>query len=258
MRASVEEFLLILLWTADGLARASWRNLDGSFEAWAYRNGLGRRLAYLARQKLIERQPPAPTHSTERIIRLTQAGRLQALGGRDPVERWERPWDGKWRLVLFDVADAALRFRLRRHLRRHSFGYLQNSVWITPDSVVAIRRLLAGVKPDVETCAFLEGRPCGGESDAAIVTGAWDFARINTDYRRYLEFAARPPQFAGEPAQRLARLRAFLQRERALWSAAVRGDPLLPRMLLPADYAGRRAWDARCALLGAVSRIFAA
>ena len=28
---------------------------------------------------------------------------MHALGGRDPQEQWARPWDGRWRLVLFDV-----------------------------------------------------------------------------------------------------------------------------------------------------------
>ena len=32
-------------------------------------------------------------------LRLTDEGRLQALGGRDSEERWGRRWDGKWRLV---------------------------------------------------------------------------------------------------------------------------------------------------------------
>ena len=29
------------------------------------------------------------------------------------------------------------------------------------------------------------------------------------------------------------------------WSGAVRSDPLLPQVLLPPDYAGKKAWGAR-------------
>src|SRR6266513_1066496 len=44
-----------------------------------------------------------PNSPDDRLYRLTAQGRLHALGGRDPQEQWARPWDGRWRLVLFDV-----------------------------------------------------------------------------------------------------------------------------------------------------------
>ena len=39
--------------------------------------------------------------------------------------------------------------------------------------------------------------------------------------------------------------RADARREREAWKAAVHKDPLLPRVLLPAEYLGRRSWEAR-------------
>src|SRR5207249_9957063 len=61
------------------------------------------------------------------VYRLTWQGRLHALGGRDPQARWSREWDGRWRLILFDVPTAqnSHRTRLRRYLRDKCFGYLQ-------------------------------------------------------------------------------------------------------------------------------------
>jgi hypothetical protein len=40
-----------------------------------------------------------------------------------------------------------------------------------------------------------------------------------------------------------------MRAERACWSAAFDLDPLLPLALWPADYEGRRAWEARKELL---------
>jgi hypothetical protein len=73
---------------------------------------------------------------------------LHVLGGRDPEAQWARPWDGQWRLVLFDVPTGqnAQRERLRRYLRDKGFGYLQNSVWISPDPLTAEREVLGGGK----------------------------------------------------------------------------------------------------------------
>ena len=94
--------------------------------------------------------------------RLSTQGRLHALGGRDPEERWARPWDGQWRLVLFDVPTGqnSQRERLRRYLRDKGFGYLQNSVWIRPDPLTEERQILGGGKINVESLILQETRPC--------------------------------------------------------------------------------------------------
>lgn len=47
-----------------------------------------------------------------------------------------KQWDGKWRMVVFDIAEhkRSRRDWLRRELRHVGFVRLQNSVWITPYS----------------------------------------------------------------------------------------------------------------------------
>ncbi|HYD83142.1 MAG TPA: hypothetical protein VEA63_03800, partial [Opitutus sp.] len=82
MKPQTEEFLYFLLWTADSVMRPTWRNVSDSFESWAWRNGLGRRLADLEARKILERHPEP---DLSRVVRLTQRGKDLALGGRDPV-----------------------------------------------------------------------------------------------------------------------------------------------------------------------------
>jgi hypothetical protein len=55
MKPKTEEFLYLMLWSADQLARPTFRNLTYSFETWAYRNGLFRELARLEKRQLLER-----------------------------------------------------------------------------------------------------------------------------------------------------------------------------------------------------------
>jgi hypothetical protein len=126
MDAKTEELLWALLWTCEMVSRPTFRNLTESFEGWAYRNGFHRQLQRLERQQLLER---LSTDSTDRLHRLTEAGRLHALGGRDPEAQWKRRWDGRWRMVIFDVPEGRrlLRNRLRRQLHHRGFGYLQHS-----------------------------------------------------------------------------------------------------------------------------------
>jgi phenylacetic acid degradation operon negative regulatory protein len=240
MKPATEEFLYILLWTADTLMRPTWCNLNGGFEGWAWRRGLGRRIAELEKQQLVERPPLELAHA---VVRLTNAGRLAALGGRDPEQQWNRQWDGRWRMVLFDLPEheLSLRMRLWRNLRRHAFGFLQNSVWITPDPVDRKRVGDAAKLPDVEVIIVIEGQPCCGESNRDIVRGAWDFDEINAAYQHCLAILKAMPA-RGSPT---SQIRRWASLERMAWKRAVSLDPFLPAPLLPDGYLGRRVWECR-------------
>ena len=244
MDAKTEELLLMLLWTCDMFSRPTFRNLTDSFEGWAYRNGFLRQLQRLEREQFLERQTGGPG---DRLHRLTPAGCLHALGGRDPAAQWKRRWDGRWRLVLFDVPESrrVARDKLRDYLHRRKFGYLQNSVWITPDDVSEERSLLAGGPVNVESLILLEARPCAGETDAEIVAGAWDFAKINARYHTYQQLLARRPRHRLNTKEPTAAFHHWLREEQQAWAAAMEIDPLLPACLLPGDYAGIAAWHDR-------------
>jgi phenylacetic acid degradation operon negative regulatory protein len=244
MDAKTEELLGMMLWTCEMLSRPSWRNLTESFEGWAYRNGFHRQLRRLEKQQWLERQWG---RAGDRLHRLSEAGRLHALGGRDPIARWSRRWDGRWRLVLFDVPEdrSAARNKLRQYLQSRGFGFLQNSVWITPDPVKGERSLLADGAVDVESLLFLEARPCAGESDAQIVAGAWDFAEIERGYEAHHKVLARRPHHRLGSEMAATAFYRWLREEHAVWQEAFRRDPLLPAVLLPPDYRGREAWRQR-------------
>jgi DNA-binding transcriptional regulator PaaX len=245
MKPKNEELLYFLLWTADTLMNPSWRNLNDSFEAWAWRKGLSRRLANLAREQLIERHPES---DLSRVVRLTEEGKRLALGGRDPVKQWSRPWDGHWRFVLFDIPmhRDELRQPLLRVLRRRHFGYLQKSVWASPDATSDVRAVLGESRVQTDAFLVLEGKPAAGESDAEVVEGAWDFDLINRRYDQYLSLVQKPPA----PG---ARLIEWARRENAAWKAALKLDPLLPLPLLPPGYRGREAFQRRKQIFAQIS-----
>jgi phenylacetic acid degradation operon negative regulatory protein len=244
MRPRTEEFLYLLLWSAEKLMWPTFRNLTDSYESWAYRSGLLRQVSMLEQQKMLERNPASPD---DRLYRLTRQGWLHALGGRDPQAQWSREWDGRWRLVLFDVPTTqdSHRVRLRRYLRSKCFGYLQNSAWITPDLLDKERQILVGGQVNVESLILLEARPSAGETDEEIVAGAWDFKRINRLYTRHLEILGERPRAAPQSDRAAKVLLRWAATEREAWLDAVQHDPLLPERILPSDYLGRRVWERR-------------
>lgn len=67
------------------------------------------------------------------FIKLTKKGELEVLLN---LARYEsgKPWDGKWRVVIFDIPEQARKRRdqLRGLLKRNGFKKLQASVFISP------------------------------------------------------------------------------------------------------------------------------
>jgi len=248
IKPKTEELLYFLLWSCERLIRPTFRNLTESFEGWVYRNGFHRQLGELKRQKLLESRSclshPSPA---ERVLRLTEAARLHVLVGRDPEICWRRKWDARWHLVLFDltVTQTPAPYRPRDFLRNCGFGYLQNSVWISPHPLREQKINLAGSPVDVESLILLEARPDGGESNEEIVAGAWDFAKINCSYTDYLKVLAARPKGSLRDQAAAQEFRKWAAQERAAWLAATVEDPLLPEVLLPREYLGRAAWQTR-------------
>lgn len=68
-------------------------------------------------------------------FRLTEKGERIAAT-LETLDLSERPlfWDGKWRIVIFDIWERrrAARDRLRIILERNGFAKIQNSVWVYP------------------------------------------------------------------------------------------------------------------------------
>jgi hypothetical protein len=155
MNSRLEEVLYLLLWSADMVMQPTFRNMTGSFEDWAFRNGLGAQVMKLQRRKLVDTALVRPDGLK---LKFTETGRMQALGGRDPVACWSRPWDGWWRLAMFDVPvdQRAKRLQLTRWLRSRGYGCLQGSVWVTPDlkDEVALKEETAS---HVQSLVFMKG-----------------------------------------------------------------------------------------------------
>lgn len=246
MKPATEEFLYTLLWTTDAAARPTWRKLGESYEGWAYRHGLLRRLRQLEAQGVVE---VMESPEEGRAVRLTEIGMQVARRGIHPPALWAREWDGRWRIAFFDLKEDKVRARLRRVLRDLRFGCLQRSVWISPDSSTSIKDALASEKVDVASLAIFDGRPASGEKDSEIVAASWNFARIAKLYDDWQQNAA--PIEAPTAWERMipSDRNDWFREERRIWAAIIREDPFLPEALLPDCYPGRTVWEQRTKLL---------
>jgi DNA-binding transcriptional regulator PaaX len=152
------------------------------------------------------------------------------------------------------VGQQRARSALIRWLRANGFGYLQDSVWITPDAVDGVAKTLQPFRDDAASFTVLLSRCAPGFTNASLVTGAWPWAMIHDRYQRYLDFAATAKKALQGSPMHPRELFAWIRRERGIWSEAFDLDPFLPRELWPKDYLGERARDGRVRLLGLLKR----
>jgi len=244
MKAKTELLLLHLLYSADMMMRPTFRNLNQSFEGWAYKSGFLPQIHRLEAEGFLESNK-SPLEKN-RLLRLTETGRLAALGGRDPVHSWSSPWDGKWRLFLFDIPEKeqALRRHVNRALSRFGCGCLQGSVWISPRIPAGAEKVFEERGADCSHLLMLEANSRGLKVDQQMVKAAWNFSRINDFYRHHLEILGNFTSRAKKED-----LLSWSKFENQAWLNAVRSDPLLPERLLPTEYLGVKAWEKRRGIL---------
>ncbi len=249
---TAKALLELLFWSLDKLSHPSFANLTESFEGWEYRTQIKPRLTSLARSGYLTLQG----RGSARTVRLTQRGRVVALGGVDPVTRWRRHWDGRWRLLIFDlpVSQTELRKRLWRWLKTQRFGYLQQSVWISPDPLDHTLLPLKHLKLSPERFTVIEGQPVPPDRDRDLVQAAWDFAAINRLYSKVIALSEAVFEWSGSGKPSLVRRWQWLADQRQAWLDAVSVDPLLPDGLCPDGYQGKRAFDLRIATSGKIMK----
>ncbi len=160
------------------------------------------------------------------------AARIYGFGTSD------RPWDGRWLVLLVSVPESRrqLRHRLRTRLAWAGLGSPTPGVWVSPDP--GKQDEVADVVDDLElagvTSSFVGPfGAIGAERD--IVAHAWDLAEVEAAYEGFLDaFAAAEP---ATPAELLAHQIHLVH----AWRRFPFLDPQLPPELLPAQWAGARA-----------------
>jgi phenylacetic acid degradation operon negative regulatory protein len=253
MKAKTELLLHRLLWLADKPMRPTFRNIEDSFEGWAYYRGLLPQIRRLEAQGLLEGM--TDERSGQRLHRLTEAGRLAAAGGRDPEAAWSAVWDQQWRLFLFDIpeVESSKRRLLNRALARAGCGCLQGSVWISPHLPSSLEAILAEEDPDCGHLLLLLAASKGKIVDGRMVLTAWNFAAIGAGYEAVVGVLDQFPQVAA--AADLEVLADWTARELGAWRKALAADPLLPAALHPKDYQGPKVSQKRRKILEQAGRL---
>lgn len=197
----------------------------------------------------------------EVYLRLTSAGREKVV--RDfPLLLWvERPWDKRWRIVIFDIAeiDRNAREALRDKLRQLGLGMLQESVWVTPhDVAVDLREFLESNDLDEEAFVLEVSAVLAGDQEQ-LVRKVWNLDALEELYQdivddvaklkdmyvasdgRTLQHTDRKNQKLMEKVMTKEKFLEAIGRIRRQYLEVLLSDPCLPKELLPKDWPAAKA-----------------
>src|SRR3984885_6778066 len=125
----------------------------------------------------------------ETIYTLSSRGGAMLDEGRARIfDRDSAPWDGQWRMVIYEVPEAqrGVRDEVRQELAWLGFGPLATSTWISPrdqlDAVADRLGGIAGLRLDVLSC-----RGASSERNHDMTARCWDLAQLKRDYGEFVE-----------------------------------------------------------------------
>ena len=150
-------------------------------------------------------------------------------------ERMKGTWDGKWRVVVFDIEETnrKIRYLVRSHLKALGCGMMQYSVWISPYN---IDKFLLELKTDFNLGNGLRWFTCTEIDDEKdLVNRCWDLKTLNFEYAKLLRDGDNLPT-----QNSISNFISFKIWEKK-YLKLLEEDPLLPEHLLPVDWKGTNA-----------------
>lgn len=185
-------------------------------------------------------------------IRITSQG-TKTIKRDFPLFNFQKkPWDGKWRIIMFDIAELDKRKRnyLRRKLKELGFGMLQKSVFITPHDIVKdFSEYIDSIDLN-HSVYILEAFKILAGSQKELARKVWKMDQLNEKYLEVFEEAKngyltllndRPKKLNGEEQRRRGESEGKIREIKRKYLNILLSDPFLPKELLPYDWMGEKA-----------------
>lgn len=168
------------------------------------------------------------------VYRMSPKGEMNIYRDYPLAKLAKQPWDGLWRMVIYDLPVKLnyKRDRLRSKLVELGFGCYQKSVYVTPLDVLAELKEYAENQGLIDSVVVFEGSRIFGEKTRILADRLWNLALINEEY---FELGVKLDLFVrnGKPKERY----------KEIWddfTKIILKDPLLPDDFLPNNWVGEK------------------
>lgn len=219
---------------------------DLYLEGWARSHGFGRNKSLseaLSIKNSTFRVEVARFLKTGEIEKIIDKNGMPCLKLCSPgYERLERTyplfklnrkvWDGKWRIVVFDISEKERKKRdsLRLKLVSLGFGKLQESVYITPLDILVDFKEFLRIENLYGKALVFEAKDVLGRNSKLVAACVWKLDNLAVEYEKLLEEACLIERNGGTNKGREKLRNEYFQ--------LLLKDPLLPKELLPSGWLG--------------------
>ena len=177
-------------------------------------------LAKLVKSKFVEKS----SIDNDITYKITQKGEKQFDRDLKPLKTTGH-WDGKWRLVIFNLPEKKrdVRDKLRRYLIKLGLGTMQNSVWITPNDIKNEIDCIEKKLSLNEKIKYFEISR-NTSIDKTIIERSWNLPELEDKYKKFSFEAERLIKVIEKsPNSRFSAKKMIYQ-----YSMILKEDPMLP------------------------------
>ena len=176
---------------------------------------------------------------------LTEEGEKRLRHATRPERFWRRRWRGTWFVLVYDVPEEERKYRdaLRRFLKRMRMGQLQRSVWISPDDVRGEFADLQDAAAVDDYAFLLESQTLLGMEPWSMAWKAWKLEQLEREQDEFCNYCKKCIDQAVRGQMKGTALVQLARQELNAYLDVMGRDPLLPRAVLPRDYAGFRVYE---------------
>lgn len=170
-----------------------------------------------------------------------------------PLEKLSnQPWDGWWRMVIFDIEERnrLVRNMIRMKLKELGFGMWQESVYITPHPVMEEMNEFFQEKNLYPRCVCLQAKKTGIKDDRILAERVFRLSTLTSEYNSLSEEVVlelgKIKQGKIKKDEGLKRLHVFIDQFEGL----LLKDPFLPKEL----YLGHKERDKLRKLISSLAK----
>jgi len=164
-------------------------------------------------------------------FKITEKGKRDILVNFPNLQFLHKPWDGKWRIVGFDIEEKkrSLRNALRRSLYMLGFGMLQESLYVSPLPIEnTVEKILSSNRNEIDNAYIFVSDKFFLGNAGDFVNRAFHITDLNNAYGELLTKLVLEKEGEGKLLQEFIKVSVL--------------DPFLPKELLPKDFVRERLW----------------
>ncbi|GAB4219268.1 MAG: hypothetical protein Fur009_4600 [Candidatus Microgenomates bacterium] len=149
----------------------------------------------------------------------------------------KNPWDGKWRIISYEIPEAKreIRDRLRREMQGWGLGPWHRSFWLTPHPVIAKLKDLVSQKEEEKYIQAFEAEYVFGDREI-LLEKVWEKSSLDKKYR---ELFKKWHDILSSNEEKDVKFKKIITE----YVGLLKQDPGLPKELVGESWIGFEGWN---------------